>query len=121
MKNVGLVDQQAAGRSRRCDLVLEQLAEWHRPRRERQLAGELQRHQLGRRIFGGHVGEQHEGRHLRVLPIGARHHQAVIAKVAMMKLIVVDGSGVLCPQLDLVNFQVLSAEQPLRAVDQIGV
>jgi hypothetical protein len=45
----------------------------------------------------------------------------VVAEVAMQRLVVVGGAGVLGPQLDLVQVQVARAEVALGGVDEVGV
>ena len=50
-----------------------------------------------------------------------RDQQRVVAEIAVVRLVVVGGTLVLGPKLDLVNFEVVGAEEPLRRIDQVGM
>ena len=79
------------------------------------------RNHFGWGVELGDVAEQDEGGHLAVDAVGAGDDQGVIAEVAVVGLVVIDSPGIFGPQLDLIDFQVLSAEQALGGVGEVGI
>ena len=121
MEHIGLVDKEAARWRFRRDLLVEEFAQGALARREGQILRVFKRHKLGWAVNRSNIRQQDECRHLRVPLVEARHDQRVIAEIAMVRLVIVDRAGVLGPQLDLVDFDVLRAEKAFGGVDQIGI
>ena len=67
------------------------------------------------------VGEEDEARHLRRRSRAVGDDEGVVAEVAVVGLVVVDGAGVLRPQLGLVEAKVGRAEEAGGEVDEVGV
>src|SRR6516225_8538083 len=121
MEHIGLVDKEAARWRFRKDLLVEEFAQGALARRERQILRVFERHKLGWAVNRSNLRQQDECRHLRVPLVEARHDQRVIAEIAMVRLVIVDRAGILGPQLDLVDFDVLRAEKAFGGIDQIGI
>ena len=121
MQDVGPVDEEASGRPGAGHLGVGQRAERHVERRVRHVLPVLVRHDAGRPVFLGDVGQVDERRQLLVAGLGTRHHQAVAPVVPVERLVVVDGAGVLGPELHLVEMQLCRLQVALGRVDQVGV
>ena len=75
----------------------------------------------GGAVFLGDVAEVDERRDLLVARLGPGHDEAVAAVVAVQRLVVVDGAGVLGPELDLVEVELGGLEVALGRIDEVGV
>ena len=121
MEDVGLVDQDRAGRPSDRDLFAEELAQLGPVDADRKVASLVQRHGLGRPIKLSDVRQQDEAGHLRHHPVGPRHDDGVVLVVAVVGLVVVDRARVLRPELDLVAVDVLGLQEALGRIDQVRI
>ena len=106
---------------RRTHFPLGQLPEGKEQRGEGDVLAVVVGDDDGGRVDLGDVGEIDERRDLLVAGLGAGHDEAVAAVVAVQRLVVVDGAGVLAPQLDLVEVELGRLEVALGHVDEVGV
>src|ERR1017187_3337390 len=121
VQNVGAVHQQAARWSDHGYLDVCHCASIDVERGEGHVCTVLVADDASRAVVQRHVGEVNEGGHLLVTVVEAWDHQAVTPIVAMEGLVVVDGTGVLRPQLNLVEVKFWTAEIALRRIDKIGM
>jgi hypothetical protein len=77
-----------------------------RDRPVRDALPDRQRNDLGRAVLIAYVGQEDPAQHLRGRLGALGHDEAVVDEVAVVALVVVDGSGVLGPQGRLVEPQV---------------
>ena len=77
-----------------------------RDRPVRDALPDRQRNDLGRAVLIAYVGQEDPAQHLRGRLGALGHDEAVVDEVAVVALVVADGSGVLGPQGRLVEPQV---------------
>ena len=121
VQDLGPVDEEAPGRARAGHLGVSQRPEREVQRRVRHVVAVLVRHDVRGPVLLGDVGQVDEGRQLLVAGFGPRHDQAVAPVVTVQWLVIVDGTGVLGPELHLVEMEVSRLQVALGDVYQIGV
>ena len=121
MEHVGRVAEQRARRADDGDLVIGESAGFDHRRRHRLAIADRAGNDPGGAVGLGDVRQQDERGELRPAAVGAGHDHVVVAVVAVVGLVVVDGAAVLGPELDLVHLEIGGSAEPLGRVDEIRV
>ena len=87
----------------------------------RNVVADLAWNDLGGSVRFGDVRQQDEGSQLWPSPVDPRNHEAVVAEIAVVRLVVVDRTAVLPPELHLVELKIGRVAESLGSIHEILV